>query len=237
MLRKICSAMVIVGLWGHLTYSQDGFFDDFTGGGSSVTWSPLGSSDISVEAEDLLVSGNVRLVGNSFSGARVLEPYRDVSLRTQARLTQGEWIAVTVRDDTQPIYTQYVGALSEDGSTTAGRLSSGNVFSAGENIQTNLDPKNEDVMLQIDAIGDEISFWAWRPEETMPSEPLFSFEDSRIEEGFVTVNFGSQRNETVSGVLRFVQVDTQSIPEPCTAMLAALGLVGVLILVRRSGSR
>jgi hypothetical protein len=112
-----------------------------------------------------------------------------------------------------PITSQYVGDMSRNGAVNVGSLNGGPPTFFATGLPTGLDPAQEDVVLQIDAIGDNISFWAWAPGEDMPSEPLFSFENSRFDRGLVTVNFGSGSNQDTSGVLRFVQVDTKSISD------------------------
>jgi hypothetical protein len=38
--------------------------------------------------------------------------------------------------------------------------------------------------------------------------------DNHLDDGFVSINFGSSRNETVSGLFRYVQVDTKPITFP-----------------------
>ena len=176
---EVLSLTAVLVFCGNLTTAQEGFFDDFDGE-SPVTWSPIGSGDISIDGGDMLASGNHRLYGRSFSGARVEERrFSDVSLRTQVRLINGGWIALTVRDDSQPLTTQYLGVLNVGGTVGVGRLAPDDTQMAVQGMPTDLNPY-EDTILQIDAIGDKISFWAWRPEEMMPSEPLFSFHDTFI---------------------------------------------------------
>lgn len=82
--RSISLVILPLSLIATFAVAQDGFFDDFSDGdvtdNSPVTWSPLGSSTLTVEDGDLVVSGNVGLFGLSFSGARVLDrQFGDVS--------------------------------------------------------------------------------------------------------------------------------------------------------------
>jgi hypothetical protein len=218
-IRPYVLVILPLSLFAAFAVAQEAFFDDFGDGdirdNSPVTWSPLGSSTLTVEDGDLVVSGNFGLFGLSFSGARVLDrQFGDVSLRTQAALNSADWIALTVRDAMNPITRQYVGDISRNGHINVGSLNGGPPTWAVQALPTGLNPGQEDVVLQIDAIGDDISFWAWASDEDMPSEPLFTYKDSRIDGGIVTVNFGSLTNQDTSGVLRFVQVDTKSISDP-----------------------
>jgi hypothetical protein len=153
--------------------------------------------------------------GSSASASREREYWTGnlVTFRTQAALNSADWIALTVRDAMNPITSQYVGSIFRNGDISVGSLNGGLPTWAIEHLPTGLNPVQEDVVLQIDANGDDISFWAWAPDEEIPSEPLFTYEDGRIDGGIVTVNFGSSSNQDTSGILRFLQVDTGSISD------------------------
>ena len=42
-------------------------------------------------------------------------------------------------------------------------------------VQTDIRPLNEEVVLQLDAFGDDIKFWVWRPGERRPDEPIVHY--------------------------------------------------------------
>ena len=42
-------------------------------------------------------------------------------------------------------------------------------------VETDIRPLNEDVVLQLDAFGDDVKFWVWRPGEPRPDEPIVHY--------------------------------------------------------------
>ena len=71
----------------------------------------------------------------------------------------------------------------------------------------------EDVLMQLDVIGDTISFWAWSVDGIMPSEPLLQFDDDEVAEGGVSVvTFGSTEGMASSISCEYVQAATEHIP-------------------------
>jgi hypothetical protein len=87
----------------------------------------------------------------------------------------------------------------------------------------------EDVLLQFDAIGDQLSAWVWGIDEEMPRQPLLTATYRELSESAVTifVNGGS------SGYFRFIHVADIHIPEPSAVLLAAIALT----LWTHTGSR
>ena len=142
---------------------------------------------------------------------------------------------MTVRDSLEQIQTQYVGGMTAEGNLFVGRLDPGNTLT--RQFPSDLSPRDQDVMMQIDVIDDTVSFWAWGdPDAEKPEDPVWSFRDTAISDGFVTVNFGSSLDGDVSGFLRFVQVDTVSIPEPSSALLLSVGMFAMIRAGRRKRS-
>jgi hypothetical protein len=90
----------------------------------------------------------------------------------------------------------------------------------------------------LDVIGNILSFWAWPAGQRMPDQPLFSGEDplNRSTFGFtgVSAGWGDARFADSSGIFRYVQVDTQSIPEPTSFVLSLIGSLGLHFFSRRS---
>lgn len=239
--------MVIVICCGTSVFAQDDFCsvevpgqvfcDNFSDGsatdGMPVTWVPIGDTVLNATSGDAVVSGNVRFNDSSFSGLRIVDrEFGNVSLRTQVRLSEGGWIAVSVRDGASPIEQQYTGVITVDGEIALGIVHpDGSIFPTL--TPTGLNPVDNDIMLQIDAIDDKIDFWAWSPGQPMPEVPSKSLRNSLIQTGGISLNFGSTQDKTVSGVFRYVQVATQSIPEPSAAILSCLGFACLLAWQRK----
>jgi hypothetical protein len=73
----------------------------------------------------------------------------------------------------------------------------------------------EDVLLQIDAMGSNLQMWVWRPGEKMPVDPLLNADDNVLPGGVISlfaVNLSG--NPDPEGAFRYVLVNTQHIPEP-----------------------
>lgn len=101
-----------------------------------------------------------------------------------------------------------------------------NVF---EIVDTDFNVLDEDVMLQLDAIGNSISFWAWPPNEDRPAAPLSSVLDDTYDSGEISLWANDAFTPSrVEGVFRFVHVETASIPEPSSVALLAMGVFGVI---------
>jgi hypothetical protein len=160
------------------------FFDNFTDGnardGMPLTWD--GGSK--VEAGDLLLSGT-----NFVQSIPRRIALGDVSIRTQLRLVDGGYIGVLARSGrTVEGVCNYFGYI--DARSTGVGL--GCLDTATGTASIDFNAKQEDVMLQLDVIGDTYSVWAWRPDESMPTDPLASRVDERLKEGGVSVWVASE---------------------------------------------
>ena len=80
----------------------------------------------------------------------------------------------------------------------------------GEQIEaTGILPLHEDVVMQVDAFGEDIKFWVWRPGERQPSEPLIHYtsaDEPRTDPG--GIQFGSVEAQNV---FRYVRVSDSPI--------------------------
>jgi len=80
----------------------------------------------------------------------------------------------------------------------------------GERIEaTGILPEDEDVVMQVDAFGDDIKFWVWRPGERQPTEPLIHYtsaDEPRTDPG--GIQFGSVESQSV---FRYVHVSDSPI--------------------------
>lgn len=151
----------------------------------------------------------------------------DTSLRTQFRLNRGGGAIgfVRFRGGASP---RYFGYLNADGQAGLG----GNNIEIDSTLlaQTELRPMEEDIVMQLDAIGTTIDLRFWRPSETMPKDPLLSLTNDVAVAGGVSIgSFDSDASPRSSeAVFRYAHVATSPIPEPTAGLLCGLGLIGLL---------
>lgn len=216
------------------------FCDDFSDGsyddGLPVTWNVGSRHDLlSISNGDLHVHYSVgdddHAVGR-VGGLNV----EDVSIRTRGRLVAGEAVGIYARHDWligQEI-SAFVGGLVADGRVfvaTHGR----DLFRLKDELNTDLAPLDEDIIMQLDVIGTSIDFWAWRPGEHMPETPLVSFESDGKRSGSVAIIVGGSTTAPFGDVaLRYVQVaDRHIVPEPSSFALCALAFLALTASGRR----
>jgi hypothetical protein len=115
----------------------------------------------------------------------------------------------------------------------------GNNGNIGELLSTshNLD-LTKDVVMQFDAIGNRLTFYAWQAGAPFPETPLLSITDNQIATGRVTllVSAGATAVAPSRAAFRYVHVADMPIPEPRGVSLAAAGgglLAPVLLIGRR----
>ena len=193
---------------GMLLFRDD--FDDFNEADDApATWvpEPLAPSVAALDAGlgDLVVSTNGDLAGARLEGV-LLE---DVSVQTRLRRGTDDYtIAITLRQgSTDP--DGYQAGFGFGGGIFLTRVLDGKVL----NVQSNLNPTVEDVILQFDAIGDRLEVRAWRPEETMPQSPQLSAlvsdlsSSAPLERGLVSLVVGRLNSSgPKEGIFRYVEV-------------------------------
>jgi hypothetical protein len=221
--------------------TQVGFLDDFSDGrindASPITWRGFNAGDAPrVENGDLIVSTDS--LGQAADAIND-RGFGDTSIRAQGRIIEGDYLSVFSRVALSPSYRSYGAAVGADGSVDVYDYASGRTFFTS---RTNLNPVNLDVVLQLDVIGNTLSFWAWQAGQPMPSQPLFRGQDplNRSTFGFtgVSTGWGDLRFAKSSGVFRYVHVATSSIPEPASYVLVLIGLAsGILSRSRRIMAR
>ena len=206
------------------------FCDDFSDGnprdGDPVTW-VSGASMVAVD-ESLVISGQGFLYAD-VNGIFL----DDSSLRTQANLSAGRFLGVSVREvNNSANYFGYVDQVDMVAAIGIG----GDDAVIFDSVPFEFDMTN-DVMLQLDAIGNQISFWAWSPDEAMPKDPLVTASDDTLRSGEIYV---WASNTDINGVslgpasseFRFVSVAGAHIPEPSSVLLMFLGM-GYMFACRR----
>ncbi len=94
----------------------------------------------------------------------------------------------------------------------------------------------EDLLLQLDVIGNKLSLWAWTPGDEMPSQPQLTYVDEAwlAQAGQPGVLHDPGSPGTMSTVtFRDFQVADSHIPEPSSTMLLLTGLFSIRGACRR----
>jgi hypothetical protein len=156
----------------------------------------------------------------------------DTSIRAQVRLegTADEVVAIFARANAVTNQSHALEIAADGG------LWLGIANDYQRIIGTDLRPTNEDVVLQLDVIGDSIRGWAWRADEPMPGSPLFTRQSSALTMGSPGVYYGPSivpQGTSGTAIYRYIQVATSPIPEPTALVLAVLGGGALVFGTRR----
>ena len=234
---------VVVAISAHGVSAENDFLDDFRDGsvtnevpldhaGNPVVWQAYLNSDLSATTGDLKISGT-----NFAAAQRLNLGLTDISVRSQLRILDGEIIGLAARTTTNNGSDGYVASISLLSNTVA-ISRAGSKSDVVASVPTTLDPTQQDIMVQLDAIGNQISLWTWAAGEAMPAEPTVTVQDDTFDGAggvslwTATKEFFEGGTSEATSVYRFVQVaDQHIVPEPSSAMLAVLGfgwLIGVV---------
>ncbi len=227
-------------------YAEELFFDDDFGDrsvsndeplnrdGMPVRWAQSSFDDIgtlSAATGDLILTDVV--VVESFP------VFGDTSIRTRVTLpvdSVGDQVFVGVQarrnDTTNDGYS--AGLWPAQGTAFIVR-ETGSVFLDEARITP--DVSQEDVILQFDAIGEELKIWVWRPGEPMPATPQVMANDGMHPDGVISLFSVNFLGPDPEAIFRDVQVDTKHIPEPSTILLSGLASLGIILAGRRRLSR
>jgi hypothetical protein len=137
-----------------------------------------------------------------------LEELGDILLRTQLRVTDGAAGAVVRWDQRQPAPNGYFGVVRADGTIQLGWA--GGDWPVLRNTFTDLDAAKADVVIQLEAIGNRISLWAWRDGQVSGFTGL----------GGVATEFPNRG--ALEAAFRYVQVADTHVPEPAASVLTVL---------------
>lgn len=214
------------------------FFDDFSDGSvtndvplaadgvTPVIWTewPLNPSPTTFDAS----SGDLIMSSDGDYGVGNADQFilTDTSIRTQIRRV-ADRVAINVGARiSQTSLGGYVAGLGSTGGLFISRLEEPSSVML-RRVQTDLNPTNEDVILQFDVIGTTLSVWAWRPGEPMSIRPQAAVRDTTYAQGIVGMAVDDQETLYSEGTFRYMQVaDTHIIPEPATILLALFGMAG-----------
>jgi len=222
------------------------FCEDFSDGdaqdGMPVTWTEGPNQDgFDATSGDYVVTATTN---DHFKFSTVVdEVLTDVSIRTQVRTSSvegGAFLSARLLDPLAlPSPGNYFGGIKYDpnlGGThlILGRSDGGNFTFFGGNPVLPFDVRTEDAVLQLDVIGNELKLWGWKAGDPMPDQPQVSATDNNYSGGAIRI-VNDNHNLNVA-TFRYVQVATQSIPEPSTAILSCLGFVSLIAWRRKKPS-
>jgi hypothetical protein len=217
----LASFVVVLTLVGSVATGGIVFLDDFEDGsatdGAPVTWTPWPGATGSFE----VIDGNFVMTrpSNNEEMYCYVDKYMtlaDTSIRTQARLigSTAWWLGLLARGNTAP--TMYALLLFNNGRLEIWRFGptpGSSWILAGADV--GIDPREQDVLLRFDVIGNELSAWAWREGDPMPAEPQVTAVHSEFATGVVGIaaDLGSRFSNN-DAIFRYVEVYEPSPPTP-----------------------
>jgi hypothetical protein len=215
------------------------FYDDFEDGsvtdGSPETWVKIANwpnTTFNVLGGNLTVGVSVPNPDRSGVVGVPAQTLGNTSIRAQVRFegesNPDEGSGIFVHGDLVS-YQAHSFEIASDGGLWFG--TTGSPF---QRIDSNLRPRQEEVILQLDAIGNAINAWAWRAGDPMPATPAFSRTTSQLPSGIAGVyksaSLSSQGTSNGTAIFRYVHVSNTSIPEPMSLWIASLALVGMWMI-------
>ena len=217
MMSGILGVCCLVMTGSQPLWAERVFYDDFSDAsltndvpammdGTPVTWSATGSDQISADTGDLVIVSSTD--SSPSAGVDGLVMTGETSIKSLVRLGSDGTIGFGARG--------HWALLNANGNAAIGRLGSGNGLRV---IPTSFKPKEEDLLMQLDVVGDTFDLWIWRSNELFPVEPVVSVRDTFVGDngvivGGATANFPSTSD--YEAVFRFVEVADAAIREPST---------------------
>jgi hypothetical protein len=162
----------------------------------------------------------------------------DTSIRAQIRATGvGDNFGVAlIGRIVESTFDGYWAGVKADGTLTIHKSGAPNsdIGILLASTPSALTPQHEDVVLQFDLIGNQLSLYAWRPGQSKPSVPQLRASDSRFPRGSAGVILDFPPVDG-TGTFRFVHVSNTPIPEPSgsSLALASAGLLAFAVLFGR----
>ena len=160
--------------------SAQQFFDDFSD--SALPGWKTWQSTINVDDGSLVVDG----IG--VPQAILRSPsFADTSVRSRFHLNEGSAIGIAVRSqDGNPINDvhNYFGWIGNFGDQHQAGLIAGS-DSDPDPVVLDFDVSEQDVIMQVDVIGQQLDLWVWPANEQIPESPLVSTTDNVLPSGLV----------------------------------------------------
>ena len=211
------------------------FLDDFNDrnliDGEPVTWQPLpgfANGEFDASGGDLVI--RPRATGESL--ITFVEGYDQLtttSIRAEVRLNgQIDGLLLGARGTIGG--GAYWGGISLGQFEIAKSRLDGS-YQVLQRAPSPLNPNAEDVLLQFEVVGDQLSLYAWRPGEPKPSLPQASTADNQYPNGTVGILVDLAQPGSAA-TIRYVEV--QSVPEPAAVALGSLGFVALAAFGVRS---
>lgn len=195
------------------------FHDDFGDAdfedGSPVTWVPLTQARYDASSGDLVVPRSHVIENGGIIGVPEID-LRDVSLRLQSQMdaiTTPAVIEVLVRGD-RLVGQAVTGRLiicPDD--IRASMRQGGGVDWCDEDdwVEVDVDPRIDDVVLQLNAFGSNATFWVWNAGEPKPQEPTLTL-DVTLGAGEVGVVY-DEDSVNGAGIFRYVRLEDSPIED------------------------
>lgn len=211
-IRKCCVAIVLLVANASVGGGATMFYDDFSDGnaedGTPVSWSR--SSDF--RTGDLHVSNGLTLESNGALGVIAADlVLSDTSVRTQVRLSgDGEVIggnmALISARETDVTNGYYLAGIAPPYLAFISREPGEEPTIAINSVSFNT--LDDDVVLQFDVMGGNLSLWVWPAGEPMPDRPTVTVTDGLHEVGSIglVVAKDNPSAQPASGQFRYVHV-------------------------------
>lgn len=228
-----------VGSTDSTVLAKEILFDDFEDGSisdsSPVLWNAE-QSNLAVQDGSLIVSGaGVPLA------VPVLGELSNVSIQVQLRILEGDYAGVSGRRISSGQHRGYFAAVGEFSDN--GQIGHDSFLAYNNSLEildvknVDFNPKVEDVILQLDIIGNRVTYWAWPANGIRPDQPLGSVIDNTISSGKIFLwasSPGLVGNKNGRAAFRYVRVaDAPIVPEPASLSLVAGAPFLIALYLRR----
>lgn len=192
-----------------------GWFDDFNDGnatdGNPVTWTPNGSGFLpgiyDASSGDYMLSAPGNANDNDSLDASVNVNFTDTYVRTQAVVMPGMLpeetagtLGVWARFD-PPGLSGYLALLSTGSHLELLRIDGGSPITLNEMRGLDIDTLT-DAMIELNAVGDLLSVYLWRPGDPKPATPVLTANDATYTSGRAGILHNENDDGTI-GVFRF----------------------------------
>lgn len=178
-------------------------------------WRLFGDGSARTSAGDLELASTNETGGDGFGVGPVGIDSRDMSIRTQVRITAvGGGAVVSCRNQIGNgpknyfVSVNYIprfgGSIMTVARSDGGGRQSPHLFPSKKGnaiVVLPYDVRHHDTVVQLDVIGNKIRGWAWRSDEAMPNSPQFDITDDTYERGSPVLGLFNDRKEGLGNSL------------------------------------